>query len=233
MIITIPKIFIFLFINTFALSLVFSLIHFIIIPKFWIHPFLMTCEQIFILVIFSLFEISYFRSVFSDPGRLTKQYSDGITNEEECSTIRQDTKQFHIKINSAKRFLSLGGETIKKEHTDIELVQKYAKMPKAKIIQEMENTYLDFLNKKLECHKCNLVKPPRTHHCENCGCCILKMDHHCPWIANCVGEFNLKFFVQFAFYACSGLINIHAMILYFYLFDSQAVFLLEHRTFCG
>jgi palmitoyltransferase ZDHHC2/15/20 len=51
------------------------------------------------------------------------------------------------------------------------------------------------------CNKCLCWKPDRTHHCRACKKCILKMDHHCPWFATCVGFKNHKFFVQFLIYA--------------------------------
>lgn len=50
------------------------------------------------------------------------------------------------------------------------------------------------------CRKCNQLKPPRCHHCSVCGRCVLKMDHHCVWVVNCVGAFNYKFFLLFLFY---------------------------------
>lgn len=51
------------------------------------------------------------------------------------------------------------------------------------------------------CEKCQVVKPDRAHHCSVCGVCVLKMDHHCPWVNNCVSFTNYKFFILFLGYA--------------------------------
>lgn len=63
---------------------------------------------------------------------------------------------------------------------------------------------VDRNDKQLYCKKCQYPRPPRAHHCKICRKCTLKMDHHCPWIGNCVGVYNQKYFYQFLFYATLG-----------------------------
>lgn len=52
------------------------------------------------------------------------------------------------------------------------------------------------------CIKCKVWKPDRCHHCSTCNKCILRMDHHCPWFACCIGYYNQKFFIQHLLYIC-------------------------------
>jgi palmitoyltransferase len=51
------------------------------------------------------------------------------------------------------------------------------------------------------CYECNNWKPDRTHHCSEVNRCVRRMDHYCPWVGGVVSETNMKFFVQFTFYA--------------------------------
>ncbi|KAK3810820.1 MAG: DHHC palmitoyltransferase-domain-containing protein [Benniella sp.] len=64
------------------------------------------------------------------------------------------------------------------------------------VIQQMEV----YTETPPTCKRCHLPKPERAHHCSVCKRCILKYDHHCPWIHNCVGHFNHRFFLMFLTY---------------------------------
>ncbi|XP_065910102.1 palmitoyltransferase ZDHHC6-like isoform X2 [Dysidea avara] len=54
------------------------------------------------------------------------------------------------------------------------------------------------------CHTCQSWKAPRSHHCSQCGRCVLKMDHHCPWVNNCVSHNNQPSFCRFLAYVVCG-----------------------------
>ena len=48
-----------------------------------------------------------------------------------------------------------------------------------------------------QCKKCYYPKPLRCHHCSICNKCVMRMDHHCPWMGQCVGKRNMKWFILF------------------------------------
>ncbi|CAN1238220.1 Probable protein S-acyltransferase 15 [Linum grandiflorum] len=61
-------------------------------------------------------------------------------------------------------------------------------------------------SRQRQCDKCSKYKPPRAHHCRVCRVCVLRMDHHCLWINNCVGYWNYKAFFNLVSYATAACI---------------------------
>lgn len=86
--------------------------------------------------------------------------------------------------------------------------------PPAFVSQPSEGAKRQGITAPRFCKTCNVFKPPRSHHCSECRRCVLKMDHHCPWINNCVGYDNYGHFVRFVIYVDLATIYVLALMVW-------------------
>jgi len=68
----------------------------------------------------------------------------------------------------------------------------------------------------------------RSHHCKECGRCVDRLDHHCPWIDNCVGLRNQRAFYVFISTLFVALILFYVSVLAWFWFVYAPI--VEHGT---
>ncbi|CEF66832.1 Zinc finger, DHHC-type, palmitoyltransferase domain-containing protein [Strongyloides ratti] len=74
------------------------------------------------------------------------------------------------------------------------LLEEYATIRKLKFAE------VDQCERLRYCYICKCFKPDRARHCSSCGFCVLKFDHHCPYINTCINFSNYKYFINYIFY---------------------------------
>mmetsp|Transcript_42571 Transcript_42571/g.77315 ORF Transcript_42571/g.77315 Transcript_42571/m.77315 type:complete len:566 (+) Transcript_42571:122-1819(+) len=83
------------------------------------------------------------------------------------------------------------------------------------------------------CNKEKKFKPDRAHFCSAINRNVLRMDHFCPWLSNCVGYRNHKFFILCLFYttiACSGTGVTFITTLHYHTFSGMHTFMMMEGT---
>lgn len=124
-------------------------------------------------IIYVISLLNYFICAFIDPGKVNKKVTKEYLPTEYMTSIKGSKNEDFLKYkqNSLENIIEVENKIIK-----------------------------DIYEDKTWCLHCQSYKPPRTHHCSICKQCIMKFDHHCIWIDNCVGHRNLPFFLRFLFY---------------------------------
>ncbi|KAB0361737.1 hypothetical protein FD755_010032, partial [Muntiacus reevesi] len=95
--------------------------------------------------------------------------------------------------NSIALFYNFG----KSWKSDPGIIKATEEQKKKTIVELAETGSLDL---SIFCSTCLIRKPVRSKHCGVCNRCIAKFDHHCPWVGNCVGAGNHRYFMGYLFF---------------------------------
>ena len=214
---------------------------------------LITLKMIFYLIFFLDF-CSHFAVSFSDPGIIEKTsnketlefynslYKDinkskekyekfNVVEKEENSSDEEDEYSENENDTSTStiftenRSLHLINDSINSKNNintsskdEINIKPNNTTQKKKIIISKKYNFELT------RCKSCLVQRPKSSHHCSDCHVCVLERNNHCPWMNNCIGLFNRKYFILFCLYSVISVVYSFCLYFYYVVFKNFRTF---------
>ena len=226
---------------------VFLITYFIIFLQLWIviitddtseNKSYLSYHKIYLYILLIMIVWSQIKCILTDPGKITSKNNP---------TVLEFYLNIHdLAIRRAEKFNSTYGDAFFKNIREDDEELKSLNDSEEEISDEDEVEYTpvtsvsdDVMNsikneykvKLKRCFQCYVVRPPRGHHCSFCKGCVMKMDHHCPWVHNCIGQFTQKFFILFCFYSFLACFEVLIIEFYYGYYKSGFLFNRKLKTF--
>lgn len=83
--------------------------------------------------------------------------------------------------------LILGYITTKSDPTDPSIERQRRAKQQGSLVNSFEYEAV--------CDKCGFLVNGTSKHCAICNRCVLRFDHHCKWLNNCIGSINYRMFI--------------------------------------
>uniref|UniRef100_A0A095CB85 Palmitoyltransferase n=1 Tax=Schistosoma haematobium TaxID=6185 RepID=A0A095CB85_SCHHA len=144
----------------------------------FLTPILTPAVPILAAIQFLYVVTAFLRTAFTDPGIIPR-------------ATRPEVEWTELSISTGD---VSGNDSNNKSEHDVNAVRTYP--PGARTRQILIGDHLVKIN---YCHSCRIFRPPRASHCSSCDNCVERFDHHCPWIGNCVGQRNYRYFILFIY----------------------------------
>ena len=203
------------------------------------NPYLVFNKSIFYIFVFLSF-ISHLRTAVTNPGNINIKNNKNmiqfyyyihepliktaikITEKQTPEAIRKIIFEANnIKYDETANY-DLDNDDDFVNDSDID-EKKFEK--KTSITEQFKKAMIRNYRLKLtRCRSCYVVRPINVHHCIICHSCVLEQDHHCPWVNNCVGLFNKKYFILYNFYAILSVVYSFIIFGYYALYKHLQFF---------